>query len=336
MLSFRFHIVSLVAVFLALGIGILMGTTVVNDFTIDTLETQIADARSDVNRYQDEINALEEDLDDIRARDEQYLAESLPLLVADRLPGQPVMIIAADGIDRDPLGELQAAFATAGAAFQGTIWLDERMALSEEDDVAEAARMLDRFTTTNPEGTRQALILRLASELVQPGPADPGPGAEGDAAPEEPAGTLLLDLVTAGFVDYQPPSGSADDPILPAPGTWFVVVGGRGSAVDGEAVLEPLLRAIAVEGITAPAVAAEGEDPEGEDGEEPEVAAPFVGPLRDEETTAERVSTVDNIDLAAGRAAVVFALQQLQDGVVGHYGVADGAQRLLPAPVPAS
>ena len=44
MLNFRYHIVSIVAVFLALGIGVIGGTTVVDRFTLDFLEDEVARA----------------------------------------------------------------------------------------------------------------------------------------------------------------------------------------------------------------------------------------------------------------------------------------------------
>ena len=41
MINFRFHLVSLTAVFLALGIGIAVGATVVDRATVDFLETRL-------------------------------------------------------------------------------------------------------------------------------------------------------------------------------------------------------------------------------------------------------------------------------------------------------
>jgi uncharacterized coiled-coil protein SlyX len=344
MLSFRFHIVSLVAVFLALGIGILMGTTVVNDFTIDTLEDQIARARDDVNRSKDEIDQLQNQLRDLEDRDLQYLEESLPLLVADRLTDQPVMILVVDGVDREPIDQLQDALATAGAVFQGTLTLDASLALVDDEEVTEAARLVGR-TSTNGPSVRTTLLLRLADALVTqeapeavvgPDPAAEEAEAEAEADDEPQDPSLLTQMVSAGFLDYQAPAGASVDGISPAPGTAYVVIGGAEGEVAADTVLYPLLRNLAVNGDTALTVAAEGADPEGVDGEEPEEPAPFVAPVRADEVLAGAVSTVDNLDSVAGQAAVVFALQQLRFGVAGHFGVADGAQRLLPAPVPAS
>jgi len=54
--------------------------------------------------------------------------------------------------------------------------------------------------------------------------------------------------------------------------------------------------------------------------------------VREDEALAARLSTVDDIDDFAGRLAAVLALADLGAGRTGHYGVAGGAQRLLPAP----
>ena len=57
--------------------------------------------------------------------------------------------------------------------------------------------------------------------------------------------------------------------------------------------------------------------------------------VRDDENLRDRVSTVDDLETFAGWASVVLALEQLAFGQTGHYGVGDGADRLLPAPVEA-
>ena len=43
---------------------------------------------------------------------------------------------------------------------------------------------------------------------------------------------------------------------------------------------------------------------------------------------------MDDLELFEGRAAVVLAVEDLARGVVGHYGLGEDAQRLLPAPPP--
>ena len=47
MINFRFHLVSLVAVFLALGLGILVGSTVVDQKIVDRLDSEINSVRKE-------------------------------------------------------------------------------------------------------------------------------------------------------------------------------------------------------------------------------------------------------------------------------------------------
>jgi Copper transport outer membrane protein, MctB len=52
--------------------------------------------------------------------------------------------------------------------------------------------------------------------------------------------------------------------------------------------------------------------------------------VRTDDDLATRVTTVDDLDLVAGRVATVLSLQDLVAGVVGHYGYGDGATSPLP------
>ena len=66
MINFRFHLVSLVAVFLALALGVVMGSTVIDRAIVDRLSSQIdsvkkrADAeRADNRALRDQVKGLE-------------------------------------------------------------------------------------------------------------------------------------------------------------------------------------------------------------------------------------------------------------------------------------
>ncbi len=66
-------------------------------------------------------------------------------------------------------------------------------------------------------------------------------------------------------------------------------------------------------------------------------AAPKRGatlqPLRASPTLSEAVTTVDDAELAQGTLAVVISLEQVADGIVGHYGYGAGASQPIP-PIP--
>jgi Copper transport outer membrane protein, MctB len=64
----------------------------------------------------------------------------------------------------------------------------------------------------------------------------------------------------------------------------------------------------------------------------PSSAAPrgLLAYVRTSASTAEDVSTVDSVDSRAGQVVTVLALAEQLGGEVGHYGVADNADALLP------
>ncbi|MEW5762156.1 MAG: copper transporter [Bacillota bacterium] len=96
-IDLRYHIVSLVAVFLALGIGILVGSTVLGGDTLVKQQEELA------GRLEKHLEGLREENDALRAeldrveKDKKFLNdfshEVLPLLVADRLKGMKVAVI---------------------------------------------------------------------------------------------------------------------------------------------------------------------------------------------------------------------------------------------------
>ena len=73
------------------------------------------------------------------------------------------------------------------------------------------------------------------------------------------------------------------------------------------------------------ASAAVGDDPE-------RTRNAVVGPIRSDEPLKKNVSTVDDLESFDGLAAVVLAVEDLDNDVHGHYGVGDGATSLPPAP----
>ncbi|HYH28079.1 MAG TPA: copper transporter, partial [Actinomycetota bacterium] len=59
MISFRFHLVSLVAVFLALGLGILAGTTVLDRQIVSQLERQTDRLSRTAEGLREDVRALQ-------------------------------------------------------------------------------------------------------------------------------------------------------------------------------------------------------------------------------------------------------------------------------------
>ncbi|HET7720262.1 MAG TPA: copper transporter, partial [Acidimicrobiales bacterium] len=63
MINLRYHIVSLVAVFLALGLGIVMGTTVIDRVTVDALNDRLDTVQRSQGAVREENGRLKAQVD---------------------------------------------------------------------------------------------------------------------------------------------------------------------------------------------------------------------------------------------------------------------------------
>src|SRR5207302_10817979 len=95
MINFRFHLASLIAVFLALAIGIVMGSTVVKEATVKGLRAEIHRVERSSNARQRENSALKSQVNDLQA----YVRGSVPHSVPGSLSGVTVAIVAVRGVD---------------------------------------------------------------------------------------------------------------------------------------------------------------------------------------------------------------------------------------------
>lgn len=115
MFDFRYHALSLVGVFLALAVGLLLGV-VIGD------EGLVSSARDDVRRdLRSEVLQARRDADDLRedvARRQDFERQVYPDLVADRLPGQQVgLVFLGAGSDRI-VGNVRDALEDTGATLR--------------------------------------------------------------------------------------------------------------------------------------------------------------------------------------------------------------------------
>lgn len=94
MYNLRYHIASLVAVFLALSVGLLLGTVVVERGALTNQGTQI------VKDLQQEFETLRQDNADLRAgleRDRLFASDVIPLIVSGTLDGKAVLVMTNTG-----------------------------------------------------------------------------------------------------------------------------------------------------------------------------------------------------------------------------------------------
>jgi len=346
MINFRYHLVSLTAVFLALGVGLLLGTTFLDDALENQLRSDLEELEHDLDRAGERNTELRQQLDAFEEEagglDEQLGAR----LFDGQLLGQPVLVVAPRGIDEGLVERVTTALDQADADVMGTWWFTDRLLLDDDDEVAQLAEALD-LTTDDAGRLRNNLATQLADVLYGaidlPATSDAagsgaavGTGQARPAAPAEPE--LLARLREAEFVDYDVPDGEGDVVRLPASGLRIVVVSGPDASVPLGDALMPVLSDLTSDEQPAPVVAVEPSRVPDEqvDGDDPPER--LVDVIRDDGDLSQYVSTVDDLDRVSGRVATVLALVDAQPGAprIGHYGTEDGTELLPPVEDPES
>ena len=295
MVNFRFHLVSLTGVFLALALGLVIGSTVVDRVTVETIERQLDQVRDRADR----VNLENEDLLARLEREQQFSDQAARRLVEGRLREVPVLVLTVAGGPEEGTVELERALASSGAAFVGRLTLTERWKLENDDDLAALADMAG-VDSVRPDTVRRAAMETFAQSIRSGTP-----------------GELIPSMVERGFLRYEGPSSPGE---LPPAGVRVLAVSEDDVAVSNEVALLPLIGALsdAQVGVVATAPL-QGENA---------AVSTFIEGLRTGEL-ANRVSTVDNLGIE-GEAAAVLALQDLAAGRLGHYGLGEGVDSVLP------
>ena len=306
MVSLRYHIVSVVAVFLALGVGIVMGSTVIDRGIVAVLNRRVDQVEASLKATNETNRRLNDQLN-VWAR---FADQGRDQLLQGRLKDVPVLVVAVIGVDRRPLDDLRHQLGIAQARLQGTVWMTRKLRLDNDGDTRALTGVLDAVPQ-RPDELRRLMVERLAAVLAT------GSGT-----------SLLPALRDAAFVDYEPAEtpGARDLGAVAEPGTRIVLVSGAGAQVADDQMALPLAEALG--GAGARVLAAEsGQDTPGG-------RSVFVGLVRGNSDVSGRVSTVDNLESFVGQTAGILALEDLAVPKVGHFGVGPGAQRELPAAPP--
>jgi len=332
MINFRFHLVSLVAVFLALGLGILVGSTVVDQKIVDRLDSDIARVRHENADRRDANKKLSQENAQLR----QFLDDVAPYAGDGRLDPVSVAVVAEAGVNGDDVKDAAQALQAAGAEVPGVVWLQDSWQLDSDKRVQELQTALGiggSVATTRAEALRQ-LAERLAG---RPRTSTTTPTSVPRRAststststtrPGSPNLDALSALEQAGFVRITDGDLSAFD-TFPARAPAVVLVTGDDSDFLGTGFTTSAVHAFV--DTKAPtqvsAVYDAGNDPDNA----PDRGAVLASVL-DDQSLSRAVSTVDDLDLQQGRIASVLALDiQADSGEIGHYGYGTGASASLP------
>jgi hypothetical protein len=307
-ISFRFHIVSIVAVFLALAIGIVVGSTVIDRAIVEGLRNRVDEVSDNLDERQAANDALQAEVDDLT----DFTNQSAALSVDGRLADTVTVVVTDDGVDRDPVDRTIELLGQAGSTVRGILTVDGSWTL--EDDATRGA--LAETVDLDSEATVEELQTRAASLLVSDLTSRVEVVGDGTGALDEISG---LDLVA-----YE---ALADVEALRPRRVLFVLVSGPESDLGSSAHTEAFAVAAAD---TAGAVVVAEVWRESEDGPD---RADSLSVILGSPTLSAEISTVDALDLPFGPTITVFALVVGRQGEVGHFGVGDGAEAVSPAPV---
>jgi hypothetical protein len=318
MINFRFHLVSLVAVFLALTVGIVVGATIVNHAVVTELNDRIDRVQNNAESQKSENQTLSAQAKQL----ESSLTIEAPYVVEGRLTAVPVVVVAERGVDHTAVRNLVTLMQDAGAQAPAIVWLEGKWLLNQPAERTALAKIVGD-ASTSPD-LRADAVTELARRLGTP----PSPTTTATSTSSSNGSVDMLSaLTTAGFVSVEAvgAGGSTDLSTFPSVGARVSLVGGEQSALASKPLIVPLASALSA--IEVPTVAGEvyssvnGQPSRGT----------VVTPIRTNDSLRKLVSTVDDVDLVQGQVAVVLATAQVVNSEVGHYGYGGGADAPLPS-----
>lgn len=304
MISFRYHIVSIVAVFLALAIGLLAGSAFVEPGLVQQLRTQTNNLRGEVQEREDELSTIRDEVAGLGA----FVDSAFAYLTENRLLGTDVIVVTQAGVEDDVLAQARSSLETAGARIVTTVSATEQLASDDPATQEQLAIMLG--SPTAPAADLPSLAAEALAERLSPSAVVIGTD-------------LLEELLSAGFLAPvgAGPSQAALEEIGSDGQVVVVLSGGRGDdpALAPESFAVPLVERLAE--LEVPVAA----------GESLLSDHPYVSVLRSD--GGNGTVTVDDLDRTMGGAALVLGLEELlATGSGGAYGVKDGADPLPPPP----
>lgn len=308
MISLRYHVISIAAVFLALAVGVVLGSTTLSRSLLSGLSNENEDLAAQVNNLENEKNAQ-----DARLADADSFATSVgPLAVQGQLAQRTVVLITtadARPADRDALKTLVTG---AGGTVTGELQLTESFS-----DPRKADQLKDIVVRLLPAGVQLPTASdpgTLAGGLVGPLVLISKENNKPQASPAETA-AALAGLTEGGFV-------KASQGLQPAQ-LAVVLTGGAATGNGAGDKAATIARfATQVDRAGAGTVLAGTAGSAGGTG--------AVGVVRADTAATSIVSTVDNVQTAAGRVVTMLALHEQLEGQAGRYGDAGNAQS--PAP----
>ncbi|WKU05320.1 copper transporter [Micromonospora sp. HUAS LYJ1] len=303
MINFRYHVVSLTAVFLALAIGLVVGTAALNGPVADSLKETVNSLRKDNQQMRQSVNSLQKELD----MEEDFAAEMAQIILPGKLTGKRVMVLSLPTGREHTEGVLKM-LQTAGASVTGRVDIQDKFVNPDNNtSLMELAVTAARPTAPasalpgNGNGVETSSAL-LASVLLDR-PQGTAPVTDADRR------AVLAAYVNAGYLTSEEKVTGPAEAVVVVSGQPYV---DKDSAKKDESVVK-----IAEQFDRTGAIVVGGNGSAGGN---------LVAVVRGDPVLAQTISTVDNANTVQGQLVTSLALvQQLTEKRTGQYGVGDNA-----------
>lgn len=308
MIDFRYHLVSIIAIFFALAAGIALGAGPLNDDVDDVVSGQVNDLREENQDLRSQLSSLDDQVDFAAS----YSSATGPELVRGRLNDREVLLVQLPGAEQESLQQTQETIERAGGAVASVLQI--------------------KASWSQPESN--AVLETLASQLVTSGttlPDDADGYARGAAVL---ADALMGDVNQAqrdAVIDAYGEAGlvSVSEPLTSPVRLAVLVTGGSFESDDPDALdreLDAQLTLVSAFGDAGNGTVLAGPYSSVSDGG-------LIERMRADGSVTQVTSSVDVLNSAPGQVATVLALEEQMDGGVGQYGAAPDVDGPVPTSV---
>ena len=307
MIDFRYHLVSLISVFLALAVGVVLGAGPLQNSLGTALNDQVTALRENRNATQAKLEQTETAVNE---RD-SYITQAASSLLPGTLASKSVAMVLLPDAKAEDADAITTQLKSAGATVTGRVsltstWVD----LSRESYRSTfSGQVQGHLGSTNSQDANGMLGEALAKALT----------ANDDSS------RVLMDMLSVTVDKSGTPFISVDSTPTAA-AEMIVVVGprpqassGKGATVEASPGEDPKAWAKALEGTAgrAPTVVVGSADGDGG----------VVGIIRSEKA---KVTTIDSVGQIAASVSTPLALASTRAGTTGHYGFDKGAEAVMP------
>lgn len=311
-MTFRYHVVSLLAVLMALAVGVVLGS---GPLLGQEPVTETVDADSGA---QEQADQQVEDLSNRLGYEQGYAEATAPKLVTDRLAGRALTVVALPGAQARTVTDVAATVATAGGTVSAQIQVrEELLDIGNRQLVTELAGQVGDSADGQLDAPSGATGYQRLGRLLARAVASTQDGGERI----DPLGQRILTaMTTAELIATSEPIDRRGSLVVLVAGAPYGSRDAREGAGSIVAALAAALDAGSDGAVLAGPPAAAAQDG-------------VLAAVRADPTATQDVSTVDTADEASGEVVAILALEEQVAGESGHYGVqgADGPLPDVPA-----